>query len=249
MSGEYARDFDQWDASGNFTVAKADRCYPIFSRKFRQDKVASVKEGRIVGADIEMVEVIVAGDRTQTWYGKVTDEHRNRWPVLYQAWKKGEEPPVQGTPLEQWPLISTSFLHELKSLGVRTVEQMANLTDTQAQGFMSGMAWRAKALEFLNKDGTAAEKTIRDLQARLAELEGKQTSPAAASQGSVAEPIVGMSAADIAAMVAQAVAAAMASPKSVHATAKKPLSAKQSAHLAKLQASKAEKKAAKAMEV
>lgn len=227
MSGEFVRDYDQIDNNGKYTVLKEDRCYPVFTTKFRQNKVESLKQGHIVGETVEMVEVMVAGDPKQAWFGKVTNEHRERWPRQYKAWKSGEEAPIDGTPLEQWPVIGTSFLHQLKALGLRTVEQMSNLTDAQCQNFMGGMDFRKKAKEYLAKDGTAADKTIRDLQARIAAME--------------AAPVAAPVPVDMAAMVADAVAKALA----VSTPPKKPLSEKKKAALENMRAKKLEKKAAK----
>lgn len=221
MSGEFVRDYDQVDSSGRVTPIKNDRCYPIFTKKFIQNKPESIKQGKIVGEYREMVEVVIAGDRSQSWYGKVTDEHRDRWRPLYDAWKRGEEAPLDGTPLEKFPLIHESFAHQLRALGIRTVEQMANLTDTQAQGFMGGTEWRRKAHEFLNRDGTEEQRKIRALEQQVASI--KQADPPAVVP-------------NIEEIVARAVAAALAQQAALSPVArpKKERTEKQKANDARL---------------
>lgn len=56
-----------------------------------------------------------------------------RWEAIkphYDAWKAGEEMPEVGTPLAAWNAVTHEQASVLKSNGVRTVEEVASLTDT-----------------------------------------------------------------------------------------------------------------------
>jgi hypothetical protein len=56
-----------------------------------------------------------------------------RWNAIkphYEAWKAGEEMPEVGTPLAAWNAVTHEQASVLKSNGVRTVEDVASLTDT-----------------------------------------------------------------------------------------------------------------------
>jgi len=48
----------------------------------------------------------------------------------YEAWRKGEEMPIEGTPIGAWPALTPDQAAGLKAAGLRTVEEMANATDT-----------------------------------------------------------------------------------------------------------------------
>lgn len=48
----------------------------------------------------------------------------------YEAWKAGQELPETGTHLAAWTLLSYEQTEVLKAAGVKTVEQVAQLTDT-----------------------------------------------------------------------------------------------------------------------
>ena len=47
----------------------------------------------------------------------------------YEAWKKGEELPTDGTPLGAWPGITPDQAAGLKAAGLRSIEEVANAND------------------------------------------------------------------------------------------------------------------------
>lgn len=49
----------------------------------------------------------------------------------YEAWKRGQEIPDNGTPLAAWAGVSPEQVEALKSIGLRTVEAVADLTDRE----------------------------------------------------------------------------------------------------------------------
>lgn len=58
---------------------------------------------------------------------------RERWAAIgpaYEAWKKGHEVPVDGTPLAAWPGVTAEQADVLRSFGMRTVEEIAQATDS-----------------------------------------------------------------------------------------------------------------------
>ncbi len=59
-----------------------------------------------------------------------------RWNAIrphYEAWKQGRETPLEGHPLAAWPGISQEQAELFRMKGVRTVEEVAALTDTHRQ--------------------------------------------------------------------------------------------------------------------
>lgn len=58
------------------------------------------------------------------------------WDVIrphYEAWKKGEELPEHGTPLAAWNGCTAAMAKTLKSFDIRTVEDIADLTEAMVQ--------------------------------------------------------------------------------------------------------------------
>lgn len=48
----------------------------------------------------------------------------------YKAWKEGKEIPLDGTPLASWQLLDASQIQAFQAVGIKTVEQVAAITDT-----------------------------------------------------------------------------------------------------------------------
>jgi hypothetical protein len=68
----------------------------------------------------------------------VTQEHIERWPDEYKAFKAGTEVALNGTPLEQWPLLKLSMVKELKAANFRTIEEVAAMSEHAIQRFGTG---------------------------------------------------------------------------------------------------------------
>lgn len=76
---------------------------------------------------------------------------RDKW----EAFLKGQDAPEDGTPLEHWPAITSEQRAELAHFQIRTVEQLAGLTDINASKFLGIRALQKLAKDFLEaaKDG------------------------------------------------------------------------------------------------
>jgi len=112
----------------------------------------------------------------------------------FKAWKEGRELPVDGTPLANWPVISPALVKNCLQLHVRTVEELAVISDeVVARLGMSGrnLQQRAKAWVEAKAEGggklgadlekeralrEAAENRIKSLEERLAGMEVKPSS-------------------------------------------------------------------------
>jgi hypothetical protein len=156
-----------------------DRCVPRFHVKAVRLAAKSKEEGRDVYEDREFVEIITPGDTKSIIDRAVTDEDRRRWPQFYAAFKAGREEATVGTPLELWPPIgSPAMVQTLKALHIRTVEDLAGLSDSGINNIgMGGRVLRDKAQLWLSeaKDKGAAILTAleeRDAdKARIQQLE------------------------------------------------------------------------------
>lgn len=98
----------------------------------------------------------------------------------YEAWKKNEAEPVNGTPLFLWPAITKKQADDFKMKGIRSVEDVAETTDADLSRMgMGASALREKARQYIaNKRGRGdledalkeKDKQITELSERLASL-------------------------------------------------------------------------------
>lgn len=155
-----------------------------------QDKEKSLAEGRPIFVDTEYIRIMVPGDKGNVVMRSAREDDKQRFPKQYQAFKNDEAEIMEGTPLNQWGFLTAAQIEEMKYFGIRTVENLANVTDTNAQKFMGINLLRQKAREYIEASATDApiaqlqddiakrdakiseqSELLEDLQARLAKLE------------------------------------------------------------------------------
>lgn len=135
-----------------------------------QDELATAREGRPIFKSLERVEIILPGNPHARPVHNVTDEHKARWPEQYAAFKQGRDLVIDGTPLEQWPVLTRGMVLELKALEIHTVEQVAELSDVSLQRVGKGafnLRERAKAYLDDAQAGALVEDLNRKLEAAL----------------------------------------------------------------------------------
>lgn len=131
--------------------ADMNRVYPRFFMDSVQDFIASEREGRPIYKEEERVEIIFPGNQHTKPVFKVTQEHADRWPEEYKAFRSGQEIAINGTPIEQWPILRRAQVLEMKALGFRTVEELAAMPDGAVQRIgMGGSRLRELAQGYLD---------------------------------------------------------------------------------------------------
>lgn len=168
------------------------RCEFAMRPKYKKDE--SVKAGRPIYEDTEMVKFFLAG-KDETGWVAVTDEHRKKYREQYANFKEGASQ-VIGTRLDLWPLISPAQAEELKALKVYTVEQAAELPDSSDHAYGMGIrTLKQKAKDWLaaTKDTGAItklesknddlEKQIRALQNTIQDLVDRGLAPSVKKKG------------------------------------------------------------------
>ena len=136
---------------GDFSSgARKAQTIPSFYTEAVEQPFKSKQAGRPIFEDKEFVRIIIPGDKNSQPVYEVTDDHRERWPDAYAAFKRGLDAPLEGTPLKQWPPISASMARELAHFNIQTVEQLAAIGDNVVQSIGMGMRdMRRKAQLFL----------------------------------------------------------------------------------------------------
>jgi hypothetical protein len=134
--------------------------HPRFFVDQVQDMVASENQGRPIFREEERVEIIMPGNPHTRPVARVSDEHRQRWPREYEAFKAGLEICPDGTPLEEWPILKRSQVMELKALGFKTVEHIRDMDDLAIQRIgMGGRRLKELATGFLDDAARIADQT------------------------------------------------------------------------------------------
>jgi hypothetical protein len=151
-----------------------ERIYPRFYVDSVTDQVATEREGRLICRDEERVELIIPGNPHTKPVFRVSQEHTQRWPKEYEAFKAGMTISAEGTPLEEWPRLKRGQVLEMKHLGFRTVEDIAKMGDLEVQRIgMGGMELRNLARAFID---TAEETRLTNqLMAENTKLVNRQS--------------------------------------------------------------------------
>ena len=113
-----------------------DRVFAQFYKHAGQNSHKTLEEGRPIYDDLDYVVIRIPGDKDNIVRrpGRGTD--MKRFPKQWAAYQAGNEQAQDGTPLEQWPLLTRSQVEELKYFGVHTIEALATMPDSNSQNFM-----------------------------------------------------------------------------------------------------------------
>lgn len=146
---------------------------------------------------IDWVEIAPSGeafDRTRTWHRikdikppeNVDDTRRDsmshriaeaRWERVrpaYEAYKRGQDLPDDGTPLAAWAGVSPEQAAHLKSMGIKTVEAVRDMGEgaTARLPFPNARKLPKLAGDFLSSKGEAEkDRMIAEMQERMAIME------------------------------------------------------------------------------
>jgi hypothetical protein len=147
----------------------------IFYMKAVRNNFESNKQGRDIWDEVPYVEIIIPGDKLTEVHERVNEGHKQRWPTSWAAFVANQEAPEEGTPLAEWPVVNRSTVEMLGSVKVRTVEQLAGLSDAQISACipMGGRVLRDKAVAWLKQaEGFAPMAEMQQKhEAAIAEIE------------------------------------------------------------------------------
>lgn len=176
--------------------------YVRFERRPIEDRAASTRSGNYVAVDVDYALVTPPYSRdvfeqvAVEWLaqmerdagsGRLPREWYERYVEAYARWKKGEEMPLNGTPIKGWQVISPAQMKNLIAINILTVEDLANVNDEGCRriGMGSGdlrdkaKAWLSQAkdkgpLTMENSSLKAENKALKtkneELEIRVKEL-------------------------------------------------------------------------------
>lgn len=177
--------------------------YVRFERRSVEDKKKSLEAGHYVGKDVDFalitppyskdcVEIPVArwfeNQQRYVMNGRTPKAWLDNWKNGYEAYKKGEEIPLNGTPIKTWQAISPAQSKTIVAAGILTVEDLAACNDeglrrlgmggrdliSRAKSWVKGSSDIGKlALEnsTLLKENEGLKTTIESLEGKVRELQ------------------------------------------------------------------------------
>ena len=159
-----------------------DRVFAQFYMHPRKNEAESLKQGRDIYDEVPYIKIMVPGDKDNIIQRPVRDQDKMRFPKQWQAFEANEEAPISGTPLSEWAFVNRGQVEELKFFGIRTVEDLANMPDSQSNKFMGINALKQKAKAFiedakmqapideLKAENDALRGQLDDMQKQIADL-------------------------------------------------------------------------------
>ncbi len=145
------------------SVPRVQNVMARFMLESVQQDVESRKAGRPVFKDEIYIELITPGSG-RIFRRPAFETDKAKFRRQWEAFEANEEQPLDGTPINEFPVLTRATVDNLKALGVHTVEALANMPDREAQKIMGGAGWREKAVLWLA--GSDDAKTVADMEAR-----------------------------------------------------------------------------------
>lgn len=150
------------------TTERKDRpAYVRFERVAVEDKAASARDGQYRARDMDMALITAPYSRdvfkqeVKDWFVELERHVRDerippqwieQYKAQYEAWKRGEELPLNGTPIKGWGMLSPAQQDILIRMHVLTVEDAAAMNEEGFRRFgMGGIDVRNKAEAWLKQ--------------------------------------------------------------------------------------------------
>ena len=149
-----------------------------FFNKEVHDKKASDEKGMTILKTVEYVEIRIPGERDPRACRPARYDDKQRFAKHYEAFKQRTQMPTDGFPIREWAQTTATMAEHLEFMNIKTVEQLANASDTNVSKIMGGLTLKAKAQQFvedrnnpknLAEENRALEKRLADLEALMAQ--------------------------------------------------------------------------------
>jgi alkylhydroperoxidase family enzyme len=117
--------------------------------------------------NVEYVTIHVPGDKTNIPHRPVEEKDKRRFGRQYEAFKRGLGEVHEGQPLKEWAAILPAEVMLLSQANVYTVEQLASVSDANAQTIGPILALRDKARRHVEQ--TKQSAPLEAMHAKMAE--------------------------------------------------------------------------------
>lgn len=167
-------DFDNLDAKMVFQsdgAAVERRDDHKLAVKFYMRPVKNMEKseaaGRAVHENVTFINIKIPGDKYNDVDRAAWPDDYKRFPQHYARFQQNREQLV-GTPLATLPFLTEAQVMDYAHVNVRTVEQLAGMSDVNAQQLFGSVGHKQKAAEWL-ENFKSASAVREDLQAKLDE--------------------------------------------------------------------------------
>jgi hypothetical protein len=176
--------------------------YVRFERIAVEDPKASIEAGHYVARDIDYVKITppyskdIFTTKVTSWQaqlkvdadnGRIPYDWIQKYNAAYEAWKSGQEIPLDGIPIKGWGVCSPAQQETLIRMHILTVEQLAAVTHEGLTRIgMGGVDLKNKAeawlkslkksgsvsveIAALKKENTSLNHSVSSLMSRIEEL-------------------------------------------------------------------------------
>jgi hypothetical protein len=183
---------------GEMADRKERPAYVRFERRAVEDKAAGRAAGKFVAKDVDFALVTPPYSRdvfeqvASKWLeqmkrevssGRLPREWYERYEDSYERWKRGEDMPLNGTPIKGWGVISPAQQKNLTTMNILTVEDLAAANDEGVRRIgMGGGQLRDKAKAWISQmsdkgpltmENAALKEENRTLKLQVQSLEEK----------------------------------------------------------------------------
>lgn len=167
-----------------------------------EDRSATIAKGYYSSKDVEIALITPPNSKDcvemecGAWLKKNDEDERNgripaswrdKWKAAYDAWKNGQELPIDGHPIKGWGVISPAQQANLLAAGFRSVQDLAKANDEGLRRIGMGavdlknraMAWlkaesgpgkAAQEIAALKADNERQQEQIKQLASTVDEL-------------------------------------------------------------------------------
>ena len=138
-----------------------ETCHVSFELRPFKDANASKEAGHVIYRDVEYAVLTPPGGQLVV-NKEVTPLLIERFRPQYEAWKRDEELPENGTHVKMWPVITPAEIKQCMNAQVRTIEAVSEMNESCIkQVVMGGRALKDKAIAWLESaklSGITAER-------------------------------------------------------------------------------------------
>jgi hypothetical protein len=152
-------DFSEFENAYNQRAAQRGHGLNLrFYSDTKQNAAETLKAGRPIYDIIDYVAVNVPGSRDEHVMKMTNPEAQQRFGHEYEKWKQTQEQPEDGTPLTVVPFLNIAQVRELAAINIKTLEQLAGLSDLMVQKTgMGGIELRKKAQSYMKAATDSAQ--------------------------------------------------------------------------------------------
>lgn len=172
-------------------LKSSDKPFVSFKTETIEDVKRTKQEGKMCFKDQDYAVITPPGgksnniERIETFWEKMEAEYRSGrvapewitgWKHDYELYRKGQEIPVDGTPIKGWKLLSGAQQEELIRLHILTVEALASLTDEGVKNVgMGAIEFKRRAKAWIEQNGNKEKDTLllTDLMRQVESLTGQ----------------------------------------------------------------------------